>query len=238
VLLSRSGNFIELHSGDCAAHRGHWPRIAGKLVCYPAVYCSLNIRTPPAARLARAHNRWRLRRAEGQGSGTGAGRGESVASEAVHAGFEAAAVEARKSLCDPVGKERVVACGDEGFGDAPNIFFSSHPVELVEAREVDGDGVGAKGAFAAQVVVVVEVAESEFAQSAVDGGAEAEAGKVGFGDAAPEFALAVDGEDMIVVVDGLEIDEQGRVAIDAKSGGSEERALEAVAFAFAKNTLR
>lgn len=161
-----------------------------------------------------------------------------MARPSVHAGFEAAAVEAGQSLRDLVGKERVVAGGDERLGDGPDFVFGGHPVELVEAREVDGDGVGAEGALAAQVVVVVEVAEGQLAEGAVDGCAETETGEVGFGDAAPELALAIDGEDMVVVVDGFEIDEERRMTVDAKSGSGQERAFEAVALALAKDTLR
>ena len=108
----------------------------------------------------------------------------------------------------------------------------------VEAREIDRPGVGAQGAFAAQVVVVLEVTEGQLARGAVDGRAEAEAGKVGFGDASPEAVLAIDGDDMVVVVHGLEIHEQGRMAVDAQGGGGQQRAFKAVAFALAQHALR
>ena len=166
------------------------------------------------------------------------GAGESVGGAAVEAGVEAAAVEAGEGAGDGGGEERVVAGGDEELGDAPDIFVGGHPVEVVEAGEVDGDGVGAEGAFAAEVVVVLEVGEGELAQGAVDGGAEAEAGEVGLGDASPEAALAVEGDDVVVVVDGFEVHEQRRVAVEAEGGGGEERALEAVAFALAEGAAR
>jgi hypothetical protein len=82
----------------------------------------------------------------------------------VEAGFEAAAVEARERAGYLVGEERVVAGGDEEFGDAPDVFFGGHPVPGVKAGKIDGDRVGAQGAFAAEVVVVLEVAEGEFAR--------------------------------------------------------------------------
>jgi uncharacterized protein (TIGR03435 family) len=163
--------------------------------------------------------------------------GGSVLDHAVLAGLEAAAVEARESAGDFIGEEWEVAGGDEEVGNAPEVFLGGHPVLGVEAGEVDGDGVVAEGAFAAQVVVVLEVAEGELAQGAVNGGAEAEAGVVGFGDASPEAAFAVEGDDVIVVADGFEIHEQWRVAVDAEGGGGEECAFEAVAAALAEGSL-
>ena len=68
--------------------------------------------------------------------------------------------------------------GDQGFGDAPDVFFRSHPVLAIQARQVHGARVGAQGAFAAQVVVLLEVAERQFAQGAVDRRAETQPGKV------------------------------------------------------------
>ena len=153
---------------------------------------------------------------------------------AVDAGFEAAAVDAGEGAGDFFGEERIVAGGDEEFGDAPDVFLGGHPVEGVQAGEVDGAGVGAQGGFAAEVVVVGEIAEGEFAEGSVDGRAEAEAGEVGFGDASPQAAFAVDGEDVVVVVDGFEIHEQGRMAVDAEGGGGEQGSFQAVTLAFAQ----
>ena len=154
---------------------------------------------------------------------------------AVHAGLEAAAVEAREVAGDLVRKERVMAGGDETLGDEPDVVFGGHPVEAVEGREADGEGVGAEGALAAEVVIVLEVAESQLAEGAVDGSAETEAGEVGLGEAAPEAALAVEGDDMVVVVDGFEIHEQRGAALDAEGGGGEHCSLHAVALALAED---
>ncbi len=157
---------------------------------------------------------------------------------AVHSGFEAAAVEAGKVAGYFVGQDGVVSGFDEEFGDAPDVFFRCHPVLAVETGEVDGDGVGAEGAFAAQVEATLKVAERELARSAINGRAEAQAGKVGLGDASPQAALAVEGDDMVVVVHGFEIHEQRRVAVETQGGSGDERALHAVAFAFAQHAMR
>ena len=71
-----------------------------------------------------------------------------------------------------------MGCCDEGLRDAPNVFFRRYPVQAVKAAQVHRSRVGTQSALAAQVVVVLKVAEGQFAQGAVDGRAEAEAGEV------------------------------------------------------------
>ena len=85
---------------------------------------------------------------------------------------------------------------------------------------------------------MLEVAEREFAQRAVDGRAEAQAGEVRLGDASPQAVFAIEGEDVIVVVHGLEIHEQRRMAVDAQGGCGQQSSFEAVPFALAQHALR
>jgi hypothetical protein len=148
--------------------------------------------------------------------------------------LKAAAVEAREGAGYLLGEEGVVAGGDEEIGDGPDVFFSGHPVEVVDAGEMDGAGVGAEGALAAEVVVVLDVAEGQLAEGAVDGGAEAEAGEVGLGDGSPEAAFAIEGEDVVVIADGFQIHEQRGMALDAEGGGGQQGSFKAVAFALAE----
>jgi len=150
---------------------------------------------------------------------------------AVHAGLKAAAVEAGQSAGDLGGNERVVACGDEEVGDAPDILLRGHPVLAVEAGEVDRDGVGTQGALAAQVVVVLEVAEGQFARGAVDGRAEAQASEVRLGNAAPEATFAIEGDDVVVVANGFQVHEERRVTVEAQGGCGQQRTLQAVTLA-------
>ena len=157
---------------------------------------------------------------------------------AVEAGFEAAAVEAGEGAGYLVGEERVVTRRDEEFGDAPDVFLGCHPVLAVQAGEVDRYGVVAQGAFAAQVVVVLHVAEGEFAERAVDGRAKAEAGVVGLGNASPEAAFAVEGDDVVIVAHSFEIHQQRRVAVHAQGGGGQQGSFEAVSLALAQGALR
>ena len=150
------------------------------------------------------------------------------------AGLEHAAVEAGEGLSYLVGEEGVVAGGDEQIGDGPDFLFGGHPVEVVDAGEVNGAGVSAEGALAAEVVVVLDVAEGQLAEGAVDGGAEAEAGEVGFGDGSPEAALAIEGEDVVVVADGFQIEDERGMALEAEGGGGEQGAFKTVALAQAQ----
>lgn len=157
---------------------------------------------------------------------------------AVHSCFEATAIETREGACDLVGEERIVFCRDEEFRDAPDVLFCGHPVEAIETLQIDRARVGAQGTFAAQVVVVLDIAQGEFAGRAVDRRAKAEAGEVRLGDAAPETLFAIEGQDVIVVVHGFEIHEQGRMAVNAQGGCGKKSSFEAVPFALAQHALR
>src|SRR4051812_7621075 len=157
---------------------------------------------------------------------------------AVHSGFEEASVHAGEGGCDFVREEGIVASGDEEFGDAPDVFFGGHPALIVDAGEIDGAGVGAQGALAAEVVVVVEVAEGKFTGGAVYGRTEAESGEVGFGDAAPKSVLAEDCEDVVVIVDSFEVHKERWVAVEAEGCSGEKRAFKAVPLALAEYALR
>lgn len=152
------------------------------------------------------------------------------------AGVEEAAVHGAEAADLGGGEEGGVVDGVEVFGDVPDVLFAGHPVAAVEAREVDGaGGKGAEGFFAFEVVVVVKVAEGEFAEGAVDGFAEAEAGVVGLGDGAPVAVDLKDGEDVVVVADGFEIKEERREAGSAEGGGGEKSAFHAVGVAVAED---
>ena len=102
--------------------------------------------------------------------------------------------------------------------DPPEIGAGGHPAGMsaVEARQVDGAGVCAEGPLAAEVDVVVEVAHDQLAQRAVDGRTAAESREVRLGDGAPVAVRAVDGDDVVRVLDRLQIQQQGRKAKDAQ----------------------
>ena len=156
---------------------------------------------------------------------------------AVHARFVAAAVEPGQRTGHLVGKERIVPCGDERFGNTPDIFFGAHPVPAVEARQVDGLRISAEGALAAQIVVVLDVTEGQFAQAAVDRRAESQSGEVGLCDAAPETVLTIESDDMVVIMDGFKIHQERRLTVNAQCGRGQEGSFEAVPAAFAQGPL-
>src|SRR5207249_9457501 len=77
----------------------------------------------------------------------------------------------------------------------------------IEAREVHRSRIGAQGAVAAQVHVALEIGERQLAQRAIDGRAIAQSGEVGLGDRAPVAALAIDGQHVVGVLHGLEVEQ-------------------------------
>src|SRR6266403_460525 len=55
----------------------------------------------------------------------------------------------------------------EMFGDEPGRFFSRHPVQMIEPREVHRTRIAPEGAFTAQVEVDVKITHGQLAQAAV-----------------------------------------------------------------------
>ena len=102
-------------------------------------------------------------------------------------------------------------------------------MDAIETREIDGTGIIAESLLARQVEVVLEVGDGKLAKSAVDGFAEAETAVVGLSNSSPTAVLLEDGEHVVVVAHGFEIEEQGRMALDSESGRGQERAFKAVA---------
>src|SRR6266542_4508756 len=88
--------------------------------------------------------------------------------------------------------------------------------------------MAAERALPRVVVVAVEVRHDELADRPIDGRAETEPGEFRGRDSAPESAVAVDREDVVVVTIRLEIDDERWSPVDAECGGREDRALGAV----------
>ena len=70
-------------------------------------------------------------------------------------------------------------------------------MQAVQAGQVYRPRIGAQSAFAAQIVIVLEVAERQLAQRAVYRRAEAQSGEVRLGNASPQAAFAVDGDHVV-----------------------------------------
>lgn len=89
--------------------------------------------------------------------------------------------------------------------DRPQILFRSHPMDAVEAGEVNGPGVFAEGLLARQIKVVLEAGHNELTRSAVYGLAESQTGIVGFRYRSPMSVLPENREHVVVVADRRKI---------------------------------
>src|ERR1035437_3275568 len=141
------------------------------------------------------------------------------------AGGEEAIIDAGKPAGRCVAQQGGVRNLCQVLSDGPEVFFRGHPADAVEAREIDRAGVVAESLLAGMIEVVLEIGHDEFTQGAVDRLAESEAAVIGFGDGSPMTVLLENGEDVVVVAHGLEIEQQGRKALDTESRGTEQGAL-------------
>src|SRR3954452_2066864 len=87
----------------------------------------------------------------------------------MHACLKAATVHAGQRTRHLIGEERVMSRRNECFHNAPDIFFGSHPVPVVQTLQVYRHSVTAQSSLAAQVVVELKITQCQFAQSAIDG---------------------------------------------------------------------
>ena len=120
------------------------------------------------------------------------------------------------------------------LGNPPEVGLRDHPsgTATIEGGEVDGSRVGTKGPLPAQVDITLEVAHDQFAHAPVDRLAVAEAREVRLRDGAPGAAEPENGEHVVRVLDGFEIEEEGWEAEHAEGRGREDGAFEAVGGAF------
>src|SRR5881396_2108791 len=116
----------------------------------------------------------------------------------------------------------------EVLGDEPHIFLRDHPLAIVESRQIHWPRERAERAIAAQVEVLLEVAQRKLAQRAVDRLAVPAARVIRLRDRTPMTADLEQRDDMVGVVLRLEIEEQRRETEHAERRRAEDRALEAV----------
>src|SRR5579872_702588 len=108
---------------------------------------------------------------------------------------------------------------------------------LVEASKVDRTRIGPQGSFPPQVVVVIHVADGEFADRAKHRRAKTQPCEVRFGDASPETVLPIHSKNMIVVAHSFQIDKKRWIAIHAKRCRRDKSALQAMPLAFPQRSL-
>lgn len=118
------------------------------------------------------------------------------------------------------------------LGDKPHRFFAGHPLKMIETRKVHGARVCAQATLAAEVEVVVEVAQRQFPQGTIDWLAVAASGVVRLRHCAPAIPDFENGKDVIGIPLGFHIEQQGRKAENAQSSGSKDGAFKAVAGEF------
>jgi len=144
-------------------------------------------------------------------------------------------VDPRQPAADPRGDHGHVGDVFEVVGDRPQVGLGRHPVQAVEAREVDRAAMTAERPLAVQVEVVLEVRHGQFPERSVDGLAVAQAGELARADCAPEAPPPVDRDDVVLVAYGRQVHDQWRVATDPKGRGREDGPLDAVGGSVAKD---
>src|SRR5579872_49892 len=122
--------------------------------------------------------------------------------------------------------------------DFPYILLGSHPIEVVEALEVYRAGIAAERFFALRIIVVLKVGHRELAKVFINRLTVSEARVVRLGDGSPAALLAEDGENVIVVANGFEVDQERRKSEQTQRGGTEKSAFHAVPEAIAEDAAR
>jgi hypothetical protein len=127
---------------------------------------------------------------------------------------------------------------EQVFGDEPDFFWSRHPIEIIESREIHRPRERAQRSLAPEVEVRVEVAHDELAQRAMDRFPVREAVVVRFGDRSPVAASFEDRDDVIGVVLGFEVEKEWRKTQHAERRCREDRRLEAMRGALSQDSPR
>src|SRR5438128_6081751 len=101
------------------------------------------------------------------------------------------------------------------FGDEPHRFVRGHPMEMIEARQINRPRVAPQGSLESQIEISIEVAHRELAQRSIDRLAITTTGEVGFRDRAPMATHFKDRNYMIGVLLRFQIKDERWKAEDA-----------------------
>src|SRR6266487_4430233 len=112
------------------------------------------------------------------------------------------------------------------FGDEPDLFVGSHPVQVIESRQVYRTRIPPQGAFAAQVEIDVEITHGQLAQSAIHRLAITAPGEIGFRHRSPMSAHLENRDDMVGVLFRFQIENQRWKSKNAKRCRTKNSALE------------
>ena len=125
------------------------------------------------------------------------------------------------------GDDLVMRRGGDEVGDLPAVLRIIDPLLRRQAAEVIRLGIAPQG-LARTLGVFVEVGHRELAYAAVHGVAPAQADVIGLGDGAPLAVHAEGRDDVVHVLVGAEVQEQGRVALQPQREGGHHGALDAM----------
>src|SRR5690242_3020883 len=151
------------------------------------------------------------------------------------AGVKRALVQPGQALGHSRLQQAVMVNFEQIEGNEPDRLVGGHPVEVVEAGQANGARKSTQGKLAAQVEVAFEVAESQLPEVAVNGLAATAARVIGLRDGSPGAAHAVDGDYVVGVVLGLQVNHQRWVADYAQSGSGKDGALQAMGSVLAQH---
>ena len=118
--------------------------------------------------------------------------------------------------------------GEQVLSDKPERLIGGHPATAVEAGEVHWIGKSAQRAFAAKIEIDLEIAHRQLTQATIYRLAVAASGVVGLRDCAPVPVFLEDGNDVVSIVLGLQINHERPIAINAQCSGREHRSFKAV----------
>src|ERR1039457_3586338 len=83
-------------------------------------------------------------------------KGSCLSVPAEQAGGEEAVIHASQAGRQPGGQQRCMPDLAQVFGHFPDVFLRGHPVNRIEAPQVDRAGVVSEGLFLAEIEVVLE----------------------------------------------------------------------------------
>src|SRR6266446_2715456 len=128
--------------------------------------------------------------------------------------------------------------GQQVLRDEPDWLLRRHPVEVVETAHLDGPGEGPQGALSELIEVHLKITERQFAQSSIDWLAIAATSVIGLCHRAPVAVHTVDGDDVVGIVLGFEVEQQRWIAVDAQGCRGKEGAFVAMRSVLAENPAR
>ena len=107
--------------------------------------------------------------------------------------------------------------------DEPDGFRAGHPMQMIEAGEVYRPRKCTQSALPTQVEIKIEIAKGKFAQGPMHGLAITAAREVGFRHGSPVTVHTVEGEDVVGIMLGFEVQEQRWKSDGSQSSRRENR---------------